>query len=153
MKKFTMAAILMMAFAALAFAQTMTKAEMEVLKINKEYDAAVVKNDVKALERILADDYVYTDTDGSMYNKMQDIELAKSGDLKFEYGMSDDVKVRVYGETAIVTGRWMSKGSYKGKTYEDKERYTSFYVKRAGRWQLVSDTAVNIREENKMMSK
>ena len=150
MKKFTMAVVLITALAALAFAQTMTKAEMEVLKINKEYDMAVVKNDVQALERILADDYIYTDTDGSIYNKMQDLEIAKSGDLKFESGMSDDVKVRVYGDTAIVTGRWMSKGVYKGKAFDDKERYTSFYVRRAGRWQLVSDMAVHIREKTEM---
>lgn len=148
MKKFTMTAVFMMALTALAFAQSMTKAETEVLKVNKEYDVAVVKLDAAALERILADDYMYTDTDGSISNKMQEIQLIKSGDITFESGISDDVKVRVYGNTATVTGRWTSKGKYKSWTFDEKDRYTTFYVKRNGRWQLVSEMAVQINEEN-----
>jgi hypothetical protein len=148
MKKFMMTAIFMMALTTLAFGQTMTKAEMEVLKINKEYDTAVVRLDVAALERILADDYMYTDTDGSISDKRLEIQAAKSGDLTFESGISDDLKVRVYGNTATVTGRWTSKGKYKNWAFDEKDRYTTFYVKRGGRWQLVSEIAVRIIEEN-----
>ncbi|MBA3715387.1 MAG: nuclear transport factor 2 family protein [Pyrinomonadaceae bacterium] len=47
--------------------------------------------------------------------------------------------MRVYGDAAVVTGRWASKGTRKGKTFDDNERYTTVYVKRDGRWQIVSD--------------
>lgn len=50
------------------------KAEQEVMKVNQAYDQALLKNDAKALSQILADEYIYTSTEGKLINKTQEIE-------------------------------------------------------------------------------
>lgn len=116
-----------------------SQAEQEVLKLNKEYDEAIVRRDAAAFDRLMADDFSYTSSDGEVVTKAQEMANLKSGDTKLESGQSHDTQVRVYGDAAVVTGRWASKGTRKGKAFDDHERYTTVYVKRDGRWQIVSD--------------
>ncbi len=153
MKRILVIAVLLIAAAAPASAQTMdkkadqnSKAEQEVLKVNKEYDEAIVRQDAAFYDRILADDYVYTNSDGKLVDKAQEMARVKSGDTKFESGQSDDVKVRVYGNMAVVTGRFTAKGQSKGKEFNETERYTTVYLKRQGRWQIVADQTTRIAQ-------
>jgi hypothetical protein len=66
---------------------------------------------------------------GKLSNKAQEIADAKSGDTKIEVGRSEDVKVRLYGNTAIVNGRWIEKSNTKGKLFDGTHLYTTVYVK------------------------
>lgn len=110
-----------------------------LLKINKEYDDALVAGDIKALELIFADEFVYTSTSGEVVNRAQQLEVIKSGGLKIASGISEDVEVRLYGDIAIVTGRFVARGEFKGKGFDSIERYTSVWLKRDRRWQLVAE--------------
>ena len=76
---------------------------------------------------------------GKLSNKAQEIADVKSGETKFEVGRSEDVKVRLYGATAIVNGRWVEKSTTKGKPFDGSHLYTTVYLKRDGKWQIVSD--------------
>ena len=116
-----------------------SKAEQEVLKVNEKYDKAIISRDAAAYERILANDFIFTSFDGVVSNKAQELEKVKSGDLKFEFGKSDDVRIKIYGKTAVVTARFRAKGQSKGKNFTVLERYTVVFVKRNGRWQLVAE--------------
>jgi ketosteroid isomerase-like protein len=126
---------------------TSSRTEQELLKRNKEYDEALVREDASALERIFADEFIYMSTTGDLINKAQQLEAIKSGDLKVEYGKSDEVRVRVYGNTAVMTGRFIAKGEYKGKVFESPERYTAVWVKRRGRWQLVAEQGTRVVQQ------
>lgn len=119
-------------------------AEQEVLKINKEYGEAFVRRDAEAYDRFLADDYIFTNAAGEVADKARMMKEMKSGDTKMESGQDEDVRVRVYGDTGVVTGLWTSKGQYKGKNFNGKERYTAVYVKRGGRWQVVAEHLTNV---------
>ncbi|MEO7673560.1 MAG: nuclear transport factor 2 family protein [Pyrinomonadaceae bacterium] len=121
-----------------------SKAESEVLKVNEEFDRAIVSRDATAYERILSDDFVFTSFDGSLSNKLKEVEKVRSGDLKFEYGKSDEIRVKVYGKTAVVTGRFSAKGQNKGVGFTFIERYTGVFVKQNGRWQMVAEHASEI---------
>ena len=121
-----------------------SKAEREAAKINEEFDKAIVSRDAAAYERILADDFIFTSSDGMVTDKAQELAKVKSGDLKFESAKSDDVRVKIFGKTAIVTGRYTAKGTSKGKDFTFAERYTAVFVKRNGRWQMVSEHASEI---------
>jgi ketosteroid isomerase-like protein len=75
------------------------------------------------------------------------LALTRLGDLKFESAKSSDVKVRVYGKTAVMTGRFNAKGTFKGKTIDVRERYTAVWVKQNGRWQLVAEQGNFIKQQ------
>ena len=122
-------------------------AEEELLKVNQEYDAALVKGDAAALGRIYGDEFTYTSTGGEVLNKAQQIELIRSGALKIESGSSEGVEVRLYGNTALVLGYFKAKGQFKGQPFGSTERYTSVWVKRGERWRLVAEQGTSVPKQ------
>jgi len=113
-------------------------AEQAVMRIEREMLHAVLKGDMSANERYLADTFVFTGPDGLVENKAQSINDLKSGDLKLQSASIDDAKVNVYGDTVIVTYSSNDKGTYKGNDISGKTRWTDVFVKRNGKWQLVA---------------
>jgi ketosteroid isomerase-like protein len=95
-------------------------------------DVASIKKDRALLEQILADDYVYTHSNGAVANKAQEITDTMSSE--WTSSKTDDMKVRVYGDVAIVTGRQTHQGTAKGYV-SGPRRFTDIFVKRNGRWQ------------------
>ena len=124
-----------------------SRAERDVAKTNEEFDRAIVSRDAAAYERILADDFIFTSFDGTLTDKAKELAKVKSGDLKFELGKSDDVRIKIYGKTAIVTGRFTAKGTSKGREFTFSERYTAVFVKRNGRWQMVAEHSSEIAQK------
>jgi ketosteroid isomerase-like protein len=109
-----------------------------VIKVLREWLGALARNDLAAVERIVADDYVITAAEGVVLNKEQDLAPLRSGTTKFDSASAEDVNVRVFGSTAIVTGIAAFSVRVRGKTLDLRERFTDVYVKRKGRWQPVS---------------
>jgi uncharacterized protein (TIGR02246 family) len=120
-------------------AETAVNVEREIRKLQQEYDNAALQQDAAAYERLFADDYIITQAGGKVNTKAEMIAMAKAGDVKIEVGRSDDVKVRLYGNTAIVTCRWTEKSTTKGKPFAGTQLFTTVWVKSNGRWQIVSD--------------
>ena len=112
--------------------------EQVVIKLENDWNDASVKRDVVVLGRILADDYISTDHDGVMWTKAQNLELLKSGEDVVTSAVSSDMKVRVYGNAAVVTGRYTAKEELKGKDISGTDAYTDTWVKRSGSWQCVA---------------
>lgn len=117
------------------------------MKANLAYDEALVRGDVSALDRLYADEFVYTTFDGEVRDKAQQLAFTISGDLRLESGKSDDVRIRVYKDTAVTTGRFTAKGKLRGKNIEMRERYTALWVKKDGRWQLVAEQGNEIKQQ------
>ena len=113
--------------------------ERELLKANEQYDEAIMRGDVAALDRIFADEFIYTNPKAEVLDKKQQIAVLSSGGFKLTGATSDDVRIRVYGETAVMTGRFTAKTESAGKTEMIDERYTAVWVRRDGRWQLVAE--------------
>ena len=76
----------------------------EVLKLENEFARAVANNDADALDAILADDWIIVDPDGSIIDKARFLGVIKSGALFHESMESTDLRVRLYGNTAVLTG-------------------------------------------------
>jgi len=129
-------------------AQTETRSvEQELIKLENEWAEAWVKQDVAFFERIEADDYTYTACEGSVWTKAQDLALLKSGQDVITSWVLANMKVRVYGDAAVVTGRATVKETYKGKDVSRQERWTDTWVKRAGRWQCVAGHSSEIAQK------
>jgi ketosteroid isomerase-like protein len=122
-------------------------AEQELIKLENEWADAWVKMDVAFFERIEADDYMYTACEGSVWTKAQDLALLKSGNDVITSWVLADMKVRVYGDAAVVTGRATIKETYKGKDVSRQERWTDTWVKLAGQWQCVAGHSSEIAQK------
>lgn len=109
----------------------------ELLRLEKEFAQAVVKNDADAVGRFLADDWIIVDPDGRIIDKSRFLGVIKSGALSHEIMESDDLRVRLYGNTAVVTALATSKGKFMGQDFTSCERATDIFVKQDDRWQCV----------------
>lgn len=96
-------------------AQTKTgTAEQDLLKLVKDWSNAEAKADIAFLDRILSDDWEFTEADG-VTSKAQFLAALKSGDVVGIFSVLDNIKVRVYGDAAVVTGRETFKAKVRGK--------------------------------------
>jgi ketosteroid isomerase-like protein len=112
--------------------------EQAIMQFENERLAATLNNDPAYFERVLADDYMGTGLSGEVTDKAQTIANTKAGDPKFESLSYEDQKVRVYGDTAVATGRAILKGKVQGQDINGPVRFTRVYAKRDGNWQLVA---------------
>lgn len=154
MKRILVVAVLVIAASSLTFGQKKDKsnkqsgnAEQALMQIEREWSEAVVKRDVAILERLYADEYTFTDHDGRVLNRAQDIAEIKSGDVKLESIVPDEMKVHVYGDAAVVTGRSTIKGQLKAKDISGQYRWTDTFVRRNGRWQCVATQSTRIAQQ------
>ena len=121
--------------------------EQAVRQTLNELYAALGRNDAAALERIYADDYTLVNESGVLTTKVPRLAAIKSGELKYESISFDEVNVRMYGNTALVTLRVTSKGQSKGQAIGGQFRGTSTYMKMKGRWQLVAAQVTSIAKQ------
>jgi ketosteroid isomerase-like protein len=112
-------------------------AEEELLKIENGFTEAIVKNDPEAIGRLVADDWIIIDPDGGIVERTHFFEVIKSGALTHDMMESEDLRVRVYGDSAVVTAVTRTKGKFMGQEFSTQERATDVFVKRDGRWQCV----------------
>ena len=117
----------------------------EVLEMKRQYDVAQLKGDGSWFERTLVDDYIFVLPDGTVVTKAEAVNDLSSGDLVWESVDGKDLQARVYGNTAVVTGRFYGKGKFKGKAVDERQRFTSVWIKRGGQWQAISEHATNLK--------
>jgi len=113
-------------------------AEDEIKTLEEMRNQAVLHGDVAALDRMTSDDYTFITLRGKMRTKSEILKGFASGSFHYESREVSDLKVRVYGGTAIVTGRSVQKGMENGKDYSGDYRFTRVYVKQKGRWVTVA---------------
>jgi hypothetical protein len=131
--------LVVLVFGLVIVAQTQTaSAEQELIKLEKGWNDSWVKRDWAFLDRILADDYTGTHSDGSVFTKAQEIADMKSNESAVASIMSDDFKVRIYGDVAVVTFHFTTKEQTKGKDTSGQYRTTDTWVKHEGRWKCVA---------------
>ena len=116
-----------------------TSVEQAIRQLDNERIQAQIDADAVALNRIYADDFIGIGPSGTVRTKPQVISDFTSGDLKFQSITTDDVQVRVYGNTAVETGRSTMIGQDKGKAVPRDNRFTRVWIKQHGRWRLVSN--------------
>ena len=111
--------------------------EEELLKLENEFAEAIVRNDLEGIGRLVADDWIIIEPDGGIVDRARFFEVIKSGALTHEMMESEDLRVRVYGDSAVVIGVTRTKGKFMGQEFSTQERATDVFVKRDGRWQCV----------------
>jgi len=113
-------------------------AKEEILNIERERNKAIIGGDAAALERMTADDYSFITLRGELRTKAEIVQGFKSGSFHYDSREISELNVRIYGSTAVVTGRSNQKGKENGKDYSGDYRFTRVYSKQDGRWITVA---------------
>ena len=104
------------------------------IKWTESYKERSIEN----LSSLLADEFVITVEDGNVYSKAGYISHSADTSVHVEVAELSDLKVRVHGVTAIVTGAYHERGESAGKRYEYHDRLTDVWMKLNGKWQVVA---------------
>ena len=121
--------------------------EQELIKLENEWAEAWVKSDVAFQDRITADDYTWISDWGDVFTKADNIAVLKSGDGVIESWVLTEMKVRVYGDAAVVTGLSTIKETFKGQDISGQERWTHSWIRLDGRWQCVAAQSSEISKK------
>jgi peptidylprolyl isomerase len=156
MKRVIIAALLAVAIISPADAQTKSRKarpsagprqpvneEQALLKLQQEWIAAIRRRDANVLGSLIADDYVGINQDGIVGDKKQGLEPAQARVPSREPIVTENQKVRFYGNTAIITGQMVHGGTR-------RVNYTQVWAKRQGRWQIVSWQGTQISNLTKL---
>ncbi len=122
-------------------------AEGEIRKLEVQFNEAIIKADLKAFDRLMADDFTHTNQSGKFRTKAQWLANHKPGRSAYDAFEVDDLTVRAYGDTAVVTARSTPKGrDSKGQPITGQFRFLRVWAKRDGRWQAVAFQGTRIAE-------
>ncbi|MFN8349072.1 MAG: nuclear transport factor 2 family protein [Spirosomataceae bacterium] len=119
-------------------ALSQNSAETVVADIEKQRFAALVSKDYMYLEKVLANDLFYCHSNGLIDNKTSFIQSIKDGKLTYQEMTPEELKVRIYGKTAVITGLCGAKVLSNGQQLNTRFRFTDVYVKSKAGWQMVS---------------
>jgi ketosteroid isomerase-like protein len=122
---------------------TKFKIEQELRQMNDDWVKALIRADRDTLDRIMADDFIFAyPMEGD--DKAQFIGDVVSGDVRVDHLTRDNTSVRIWGNTAILTGKDSATWSYKGRDFSGHYKVIHIYAQRDDRWQLVSVQACPI---------
>jgi ketosteroid isomerase-like protein len=116
--------------------------EEQLIQLERAFAKADKAKDPAPLDSIIADDWFNTGSQGKLETKKDFLLSVRSNTDVIQSEENFDVKVRVYGNTAVLTGGTREKGTRKGVGYDEVYRWTDVWVKRDGRWQLVVSQSV-----------
>jgi ketosteroid isomerase-like protein len=108
-----------------------------VAALDTKYQAAVEANDAAGMDSILADDFVLVTGRGKVFTKADLLDEARSKRTKYEYQRDSSQKVRVWGNTAVVTALLLEKGTDSGKPFEKRLWFSDTYVRTPRGWRYV----------------
>ena len=112
---------------------------------DRHFFAALIGGDSEALARLLADDFVLIDVMmGSEIPREALLEAIGSGHVQFVSIEPSEVRVRLYGSTAIVTGRTEMRGLFGDEPFGATSRYTHVYLGQSGAWRLAAAQGTQI---------
>jgi ketosteroid isomerase-like protein len=113
--------------------------EQQIRDLEGRINAAVVSGDLRVFEQLLADDFTHTNQAGIFRTKAQWLANHKPGRSPYVAYDVDELKVRVYGDTAVVTARTTPRGQdSRGKPITGQYRYLRVWAKREGEWRAVA---------------
>jgi len=112
--------------------------ESKLLILEHMWNEAQVNRDARALQELVSDRFVNTEYDGDVSDKEKFLSDIKDPQFKPSLMNIDDVKVRLFHDTAVVTGNYHMKGTYEGKPYDHMGRFTDTWFLENGHWQCIA---------------
>lgn len=130
--------ILVLALPASLHGSTPTEDEAAVLQVTRDACKAFVDADVRRLKETLTEDFTLTDADGTVTTRADEIRSVETGAVRYEVFENYDMKVRLYGDSAVVTGKTRVKGTAGTSAFAADFQFTDSMVRRGSRWWFAS---------------
>lgn len=108
-----------------------------VAALDTEYQAAVAKNDVAVMDRLLADDFTLVSSQGKVYSKADLLGEARSGTVVYNHQEDSRQTVRIWGDTAVITALLWEAGTQDGKPFDVHLWFSDTYVCTDKGWRYV----------------
>src|SRR5437870_9200897 len=125
-----------------AFASPLSAQEKDsansIRKLEEKWTESYKKRQIDILSSLLAEDFVITVEDGNTYSKSGYITHSADPSVQVDVAELSDLKVRMHGDTAVVTGAYHERGDSNGKRYEYRDRLTDVWMKIGSTWQVVA---------------
>jgi ketosteroid isomerase-like protein len=109
-----------------------------VLQTERDLATVYLNSDADGIAQGVMEDYTLTNSMGKITTRADDIGEARKNDPKYEIFENYDMKVRLHGDTAVVTGKTHTKGVSGGKPFDFQFQFTDTFVKDGGRWRLLA---------------
>lgn len=146
MRNVILTAALATAFAVPITAKGNQPADRDVLlKIEARWNKAVSDRDPATAAKIISDDFRYITPNGKVMDRAAVLKATGDKDYEIEPFQTEDVEVRVHGDTAVITGRFQQRGKYKGEAFTVQLRYTDVWTRTKAGWQAISAHSSVIR--------
>lgn len=110
----------------------------ELTRLELVWNDAHLRGDAKPLDQLWAEDLFVTVPDMPVMNKEESLAIWKAGKMKFDIYRTSDLRIKVYGNSAVVTGQLVRIRDANSTKFEDDWRFTKVYVRQGGRWQVVA---------------
>jgi ketosteroid isomerase-like protein len=108
-----------------------------VTLLNERYQKAVLESDAATMDAVLADDFVLYSSSGAEYSKKDLLADARRKDLTYQRNECRNVRVRVWGDTAVVTASLWEQGTDKGTKFDHRVDFADVYVRTPTGWRYV----------------
>jgi ketosteroid isomerase-like protein len=112
--------------------------EEQIKQLERDRQAAFVRGDIARIEQETADDYTTINSTGSVSDKPRMMASLSSGRTKIVSVALEDLRARVYGEVAVLTGIYRDVSVSAGVERRTNARFTRVFAKRNGRWLAVA---------------
>ena len=137
--------VLVSAVTAAASQSRRAPSDQEILiQLERDWDAAFLRKDIKFIENVLATEFIATYGDGSRADRARELKLAAEFDQQIDSSVVDDFTVKVYGDTAVVWFTQTRSGPSRGRPLTVSYQYMDVFVQRAGRWQCVASQSTKV---------
>lgn len=137
LKAFILAVLAILSFVPASYAQQKSDGD-KVRELELKLTDAYKQRKVEVFAPMLDEDFVITFEDGSTYSKTGYLSYSATSSSRVDFVEMPDLKVRVHGNTAIVTGVYHERGEDKGEAYDYHDRFTDVWVKKGGKWLMVA---------------
>ena len=117
-------------------------------RMEQQRGQAILSADMPTLYAIYAEDFFYNLAAGNSLTRSEYLPMYASGDLKVHKAVNEGRDIRVYGDTAVVSGVVRVNATIRGENRNLHLRYLNVWVKRGGSWVLVARQATNLPAEN-----
>ncbi|MGA8152874.1 MAG: nuclear transport factor 2 family protein [Terriglobales bacterium] len=112
--------------------------ERKLLLLENAWNMAQLHHDAKSLASVVGEKFVYTDYDGSVMDKKAFLADVQDPEYKPSVVANENVKVDLYPNAAVVSGTYHSKGTYKGKAFDHRGRFTDMWIYQNTEWHCVA---------------
>ena len=115
-----------------------------LLAADASWNELRLKPDVPGLERLLAEDWLLTHSDGRVQTRAAYLDELRTRARANQAIGNEDVLVRLYGDTGVVTGTSVQSGTSNGQPWSGRFRFTRVWIRRGGAWIMVSSHSSRI---------